>query len=68
MDYFLDAVMSIILWPWSWLKKRNENARLGVSEMERDDERFWKKATFVGVTIILVTALIIGLCVLWKAR
>ena len=51
IDVFI-RLLEALFWPAQWWKEHNENSRLGTSPIEKEAERFWLKAGFVGVLIL----------------
>ena len=51
IDVFI-RLLEALFWPAQWWKEHNENSRLGTSPIEKEAERFWLKAGFVGALIL----------------
>jgi hypothetical protein len=62
VHYLIEAILRIVWWPYDAWRQSNENSRIGVSELDREAERFWKRiAMTITVLLVLGGLLVLGL-------
>ncbi len=57
MEYLIEAILRIIGWPYDACKQTEENSRIGISEMDRDAARFWRRIAITFTALLLLAVL-----------
>jgi len=63
VDLFIEAILKLIWLPYDLWKHSNENSRIGVSEMDRANERFWLRVALVLMALVILVPLVIMLVI-----